>query len=112
MGAVPALRAQADQEPHALFQKVLGSVLQNDYPGLVSVCDEGMKDVVTPEMLADLHRSILIRFKSGYTPVYMGFLTKSEARIHYWKLVMKDRGDDVLMTLVVRNGLVSAFNLK
>lgn len=106
------LRAESAGEPQALFQKVLGSTLQNDYAGLISVCDQGMRDVVTPEMLEGLSRSAMPRFKSGYTASYMGYLDKQGSRIHYWKLVMKDKGDDVLMTLVVRNGLVSSFNLK
>jgi hypothetical protein len=112
LGNLTDLRAQSGEEPQALFQKVLTSTLQNDYAGLISVCDQGMKEMVTEDMLTDLSRSMGLHFKSGYTPTYMGYLDKAGARVYYWKLSMKDRGDDVLMTLVVRQGLVSAFNLK
>lgn len=112
LAGLASLHAEPTGEPQALFQKVLGSTLQNDYAGLITVCDQGMKDVVTPDMLEGLSRSAMPRFKAGYTATYMGYLDKQGSRVHYWKLVMKDRGDDVLMTLVVRNGLVSSFNLK
>jgi len=111
-GSFYLLQAQSEGEPKALFEKVLGSTLKNDYSALVTVCDEGMKEMVTPDMLADLNRSLLVRFKGGYTPVYMGYLDKQGARVHYWKIVLKDQGDDMLMSLAVRQQLVSAFNLK
>jgi len=109
---IASLRAQADTEPKALFQKVLESTLQNNYSVFMSVCDQTMRDMVTADMLSDRSRTLVASLHGGYTPVYMGYLDKQGAKVYYWKLVLKNRGDDMLVSLVVRDNLVSAFNIK
>jgi hypothetical protein len=74
--------------------------------------DETVKSAMTQQILDKMNQQLAPRFKQGYIVVGMGSLKKEGALVYLWKLEFKDEGDDVLVTMAVKDGKVAGFYLR
>ena len=86
--------------------------MSNDYDGFVSVCDNTMKAAITKTQLEAVSKQIAPRAKDGYDADYLGELNQHGFAVNLWRLRFKSGGDDVLVTLSVKDGKAGGFYLK
>ena len=107
-----SLRA-ADPDPstQGIFKTIMSATVSNDYDGFVSVCDDTMKAALSKTQLEAVSKQIAPRAKDGYDADYLGELNQKGFAVHLWRLRFKSGGDDVLVTLSVKDGKAGGFYL-
>ena len=107
--------AGADKVPVGgapLLTKLLKAVEANDYTAFVADGNALFKAGMTPQMLEGVSAQLASRMKAGYQKTYLGELRQQGCAVYLWKLVFKDRGDDVLAKLTLQDGKVAGMWLQ
>jgi hypothetical protein len=103
--------AQAPQV-EATLKKMLAALQDNSVPDFVSEGDAAFQAAITPPMFDNLSRQLGIRMKKGFTATYLGTLKQQGYTVYLWKLGFSDSGDDILVTMAIRDGKVGGFWLR
>lgn len=111
LAAIPA-EAQPDPATQAIFSKLIGATIANDYDAFTAQSDAALKAALTKPMLEGVSEQIKGRAAQGYEAEYLGELKQQGHQVHLWRLRFKDGGDDVLATLSVKNGKAGGFYLR
>jgi hypothetical protein len=117
--AVSALLAstalvQAADPPAAVkktFDKMLGAIKDKDRVAFIAAGTEDVKKGTTPEVMDALNKQYGARLKKGYDATYLCELKQAGFQVHLWKLTFKDKGDDVVVRIALKDGKVAGFNL-
>lgn len=107
LGSLPA--AAQSPEAKAQFKKMITAVETGDYDSFVEKAEPTFKAELGKPTFNSGTLTIFVRMKSGYTPSYLGTLSKGGYSVSYWKLAFKDGKDDVLVSMGLKNGKVGAF---
>jgi hypothetical protein len=103
---------QTPQQPEAIMRSMLAAIQANSLTDFDAPADETVKSAMTQQILDKMNQQLAPRFKQGYIVVGMGSLKKEGALVYLWKLEFKDEGDDVLVTMAVKDGKVAGFYLR
>ena len=103
---------QTPQQPEATMRSMLAAIQANSLTDFDAPADETVKAAMTQQILDKMNQQLTPRFKQGYIVVGMGSLKKEGALVYLWKLEFKDEGDDVLVTMAVKDGKVAGFYLR
>jgi hypothetical protein len=88
---------------------MMNAIKQGDYESFMQSADPNFKNGVPPQAFLSMSAALAPRLASGYTPTYLTSLNKQGAKTYLWKIVFKDEGDDMLVTLSLRNDKVIGF---
>ena len=108
-GPAPINAGEPDLVPDKVLTRLLAAVEQADYDSFVADGNAAFKAGVTKQMVEGVSAQLSSRMKKGYQSFYLGQLTQQGCQVHLWKLVFKDRGDDNLAKLVLKDGKVAGF---
>lgn len=103
---------QTPQQPEVIMRSMLAAIQANSLTDFDAPADETVKSAMTQQILDKMNQQLAPRFKQGYIVVGMGSLKKEGALVYLWKLEFKDEGDDVLVTMAVKDGKVAGFYLR
>ena len=101
--------AQAPQEIEATMKNMLAATQSKSLTDFVAAGDASLKSTTTQPMLDSFSAQFAPRLNQGYTATFLARLNQAGYILYLWKLEFKDGGDDRLVTLVVKDGKVSAF---
>ena len=104
--------AQAPQEIEATMKNMLAATQSKSLTDFLAGADASFKSTITQAMLDSLSTQLAPRLNQGYTATFLARLNQGGAAQYLWKLEFKDGGDDRLVTLVVKDGKVTAFYLR
>ena len=94
------------------LDKLLRAVEANDYDSFVADGNDAFKTGLTKPMLQGVSGQLSPRLKKGYVCSYLGELKQQGCRGFLWKVAYKDRGDDTLAKLVLKDGKAAGFWLQ
>ncbi len=101
-----------DTATSGAFNTLLAAIQMNDYDGALIVMDDTMRASFTKEVFERVKTRYTARLKSGYEAIYLDYLQKKGFRVHLWKLTFKDKSDDVLAELSLKDGKVDGLWLR
>ena len=104
--------SQTSKQPEAIMTSMLGAIQANSLTDFDALGDQSVKSAMTQQILDNMNQLLGPRLKQGYTVVGMGTLRKEGALVYLWKLEFKDAGDDVLVTMAMKDGKVAGFYLR
>ena len=104
--------AQAPQEIEATMKNMLAATQSKSLTDFLAGADASFKSTITQAMLDSLSTQLAPRLNQGYTATFLARLNQGGSAQYLWKLEFKDGGDDRLVTLVVKDGKVTAFYLR
>jgi hypothetical protein len=104
--------SQTPQQPEAIMTSMLGAIQANSLADFDALGDQTVKSAMTQQILDTMNQLLGPRLKQGYTVVGMGTLRKEGSLVYLWKLEFKDAGDDVLVTMAMKDGKVAGFYLR
>ncbi len=103
---------QPFQQPEAATKSMLAAIQANSLADFNALGDQSVQSAMTQQILDKMSELLGPRLKQGYSVVGMGSLKKEGAVVFIWKLEFKDGGDDVLVTMAVKEGKVAGFYLR
>ncbi|HUM02810.1 MAG TPA: hypothetical protein VL084_11010 [Thermoanaerobaculia bacterium] len=103
--------AEAPGHP-ALFKKMMGALESGDYEAFVAGGDPAFKAALSKPLFDGTAAKLAPLLKAGYTPTYLGTLNQGGWAIQLWKLSFKDREDDLLVKMAMKDGKVAGFNFQ
>lgn len=108
-----AMAAPPEPDPatQAIFKTLMTATVSNDYDGFLAVCDAPMKAALTKTTLESVSKGLAPRAKAGYDSEYLGELNQRGYLVHLWRLRFKEGGDDLLVTLSIKDGKAGGFYL-
>jgi uncharacterized membrane-anchored protein YitT (DUF2179 family) len=104
--------AQSPQQTETVVKSMLGAIQAGSLTDFVAPGDQSVKSAMTQQMLDSMNQLLGPRLKQGYTAVGIGSLRKEGAVVYLWKLEFKDEGDDVLVTIAIKEGKVAGFYIR
>jgi len=104
--------AEPDQTTQDLLKNLMAATISNNYDGFISESDAATKAALSKRVLESVSKELEPRAKQGYDARYLGELNQRGLRVHLWRLIFKDGGDDVLATLRVKDGKADNFLLQ
>src|SRR6185503_14883479 len=99
--------ADPPKEDAAFASKLIAAHESMDYDAVVAV---GLH--LKKEHFEALAARFAPRLKAGHEVAYLGELSQYGSRVTLWKITFKDRGDDLLVSLSVRDGKVTGLFLQ
>lgn len=111
-GGAPINAGEPGLEPNNVLTRLLAAVEQADYDSFVADGNAAFKAGVTKQMVEGVSAQFSSRMKKGYQSLYLGQLTQQGCQVHLWRLIFKDRRDDTLAKLVLKDGKVAGFWLQ
>jgi hypothetical protein len=107
-----AVLAQAPQSPEAIMKNMLSAIESGSLTDFVTSGDPAFRSGMTQQIFDSVRQSLAPRIKQGYTAKYLTSLNQQGFIVYLWKLEFKDKNDDVLATLALKDGKVSGFWLR
>jgi hypothetical protein len=104
--------AQAPPQFEATLKKMLTALESNAPADFVAEGDPAFQAAIIPPMFNNLSRQLGTRLKNGYTATYLAELKQQGYTVYLWKLGFSDSGDDVLVTMAIKDGKVGGFWLR
>jgi hypothetical protein len=101
--------ARVDPGVQKKFDKVIDAIKTKNRDPIVADGTEEVKKGVTQELMDSLEKQLGPRFKAGFESTYLCELKQSGHQVHLWKLTFKDKGDDLLFRMVLKDGKVASF---
>jgi hypothetical protein len=103
---------QAEQSVQKIFTSLISDIEQNNYTHFISQGNAAFKEGMTKQMLTKVRKQFAARIKKGYSTVFLGNLNQQGYQVYLWRLTFKDRGDDILATLSLKDGKIGGFWLR
>lgn len=103
---------QAPPEIETTMKNMLAATQSKSLQDFVAGGDTSFKATMSQPMLDSFSAQFAPRLNQGYFANFLARLNQGGYQIYLWKLEFKDGGDDRLVTMVVKDGKVSAFFLR
>lgn len=94
------------------FEQLMKAVQANDREAFVANATDAVKEGVTEMVMDVISKHLGARLKAGYEATYLCDLKQQGARVHLWKLTFKDKGDDIVVRVGLKDGKVDGFFLQ
>jgi len=104
--------AQAPADIEATVKRMLAATETRSWDAFVAQGDAAFQADITPAKFNQLSAQFAPRVKQGYTMTFVTQLRQEGYAVYVWKLEFKDGGDDVLLTLAVKDGKVGGLTLQ
>jgi hypothetical protein len=107
----PALLTAADApgDAAAISAKLFAAIENTDYAAFVADGDAVFQQKLKPEQFAAVAAQLAPMLKAGHAVTYLGELQQKGFRVTLWKLSFRQGGDDLLVTLSLKDGKVGGF---
>ena len=107
----PALLTAADapSDAAAISAKLFAALENTDYAAFVAAGDAVFQQKLKPEQFAAVAAQLAPMLKAGHAVTYLGELQQKGFRVTLWKLSFRQGGDDLLVTLSLKDGKVGGF---
>ena len=112
LAGAPVCLAQAPKPIEASMKKMLAATQSNSYDDFVASGDAAFKAAMTRQMLEGVSQQLGPRLKQGYRAAFLDNLNQQGHTVYLWKLEFKDRKDDLLVRMAVKDGKVAGFWLQ
>jgi len=96
----------------AIVKKMVAAIVANDHDAFVEHGDAELKSADNKEILKTMNPRMLPPLRKGYEISYLGTMNAQGYDISLWKITYKAGGDDSLVTLYMKDGVVGGFWLK
>ncbi|MEH2450705.1 hypothetical protein [Nostoc sp.] len=100
---------QPEQSVQKTFTSLINAVEQNNYTQFISQGNAAFKEGITKQTFIQASGQLAPRLKKGYSAVFLGNLNQQGYQVYLWKLTFKDRSDDVLARLSLKDGKIGGF---
>lgn len=110
--SVALAAVEPDPGVQPIFNRLMQAVQANDRDAFLVDATSVMKKGLTPEIMQALSRHLGSRLKKGYQAEYLCRLNQESMQVYLWKLTFKDKGDDVLVRVVLQDGHLAGFFLQ
>lgn len=104
-----ALAQQVRSPYETALHEMLAAIQANSYERFMALADARFRDGYTAKMFEEANQKLGQRLAKGYTDAYLTRLRQSEYAVYVWKVEFKDGGDDLLLTLFVKDRKISGF---
>jgi hypothetical protein len=104
--------AQAPPQVETTLKSMLSALQDNSLPGFVAEGDAAFQAAIAPPMFGNMSRQLGTRLKNGHSATYLATLKQQGFTVYLWKLEFSDSGDDILVTLAIKDGKVGGFWLR
>jgi hypothetical protein len=111
IGSVTLSAATPAPEDATLSAKLITAVEKSDYAAFIADGEAPFQQM-KKEQFESVCTKLAPRFKGGYAASYLEALKQKGYRVTLWKLSFNDGGDDMLVTLAVKDGKVGGFFIK
>ncbi len=103
-----------DPEPAVkkTFEQLMKAVEANDRAAFVANATDAVKEGVTEKVMDVLSKHLGTRLKAGYEAAYLCELNQQGAKVYLWKLTFKEKGDDVVIRVALKESKVDGFFLQ
>lgn len=112
----PKIEVAAAQLPEQQVQDnlmtMLAAIEADDLANFSRPGTEEFKAGLSRKTFDELRNILTLRLEKGYDVIYFGTLKKAPYKIHLWKLVFKNKGDEVLGELSLKDGKVDGFHVR
>jgi hypothetical protein len=95
-----------------MFEKMVGAIESNDRAAFVAQATDAVKEGVTKEVMDALNKQLGPRLKKGYEATYLCELKQQAHQTHLWKVSFKDKADDIVVRIALKDGKVDGFFLQ
>jgi hypothetical protein len=110
--AAQVAAAQASPEVEATMNKMLAALQTKSLTDFVAGGDTQFRASMTQWLFDGVSVQFASRLKKGYTTTFLGSLNQQGYTAYLWKLQFKVGGDDLLVTMAVKEGKVGGFFLR
>ncbi|WP_427156987.1 hypothetical protein ACQFX9_16520 [Aliinostoc sp. HNIBRCY26] len=100
---------QAEQSAQKAFTNLIKAIEENNYDQFISQGETAFKAGITKQLFTKVHSQFAPRIKKGYSAAFLGKLNQQGYQVYLWKLTFKDRSDDVLARLSIKDGKIGGF---
>lgn len=105
----PAIAAEGGKEFESVSKKMVGALETGKFEDFIADGDAGWKKLQKSQF-DSMSGMLGPRLKAGYTLSYLGELKLRGSQVTLWRIAFKT-GDDLLVTMAVKDGKVSSFGL-
>lgn len=113
LGLAPhVVLAQAPQPVEAIMKKMFSAIENNSLTDFVASGDPAFQSGMTQEILDSIRQPLASRLKQGYTTTFLVKLNQQGFMVYLWKLELKDKSDDILASIAMKDEKVSGFWLR
>ena len=109
-GLVSLSAANAPQGYEAMSSKLVTALETGTFEQFIADGDASWKKLQKSQF-DGISGQLAPRLKSGYTLGYLGELTLRGAQLTLWKITFKSGGDELFVTMGVKDGKVRSFGL-
>jgi hypothetical protein len=103
----------AEPQPEAaIVKQMVAAIVADDHDAFVEHGDKDLKSADNNEILKTINPRILPPLKKGYEIAYLGTMKVQGYDVSLWKIMYKEGGDDSLVSLYMKDGVVGGFWLK
>jgi len=106
------LGAEPDAATAAIVKQMVAAIVTSDHDAFVEHGDAELKSPDNNEILKTMNPRLLEPLKKGYEISYLGTMKAQGHDVTLWRIIYKAGGDDSLVTLYMKNGIVGGFWLK
>lgn len=106
---IPVAATSTPADLQALFLEKINGFKNRDYKSFISNSNEELTKAATEVAFGEACDEWTPRLAPGFEASYMGSLKKGDYTVTNWKLVCADKGDDLIVTMSVRDGKVGGF---
>ncbi|MDA3963055.1 MAG: hypothetical protein PF961_19900 [Planctomycetota bacterium] len=111
--ATPAAEMVPDAATVVVCETLWDATLSGDIERFHSVCDDGMRDAITPAVLAGVTAQVQTSLAGKRHRVeYQGFVAKPAGLVSLWRVAIAGTEEDLLLTLTTQGGLCTGFFIK
>jgi hypothetical protein len=96
----------------AIVKQMVAAIVADDHDAFVAHGDAELKSADNNEILKTINPRLLVPLKKGYEISYLGIMKVQGYDVTLWRITYKAGGDDSLVTLYMKNGIVGGFWLK
>ncbi|MEH2303504.1 MAG: hypothetical protein V7K88_32190 [Nostoc sp.] len=100
---------QPEQSVQKTFTSLINAVEQNNYTQFIFQGNAAFKEGITKQTFIQVSGQLAPRLKKGYSAVFLGNLNQQGYQVYLWKLTFKNRSDDVLARLSLKDGKIGGF---
>jgi hypothetical protein len=104
--------AEIVKSERMILNNLLAAVEANDYAAFLTDASPEVKAGITKQMLEGVSVQVAPHMQQGYEVAYFGNLTQQGCGVYLWKLTYRDKRDDTLAKLVIKDGQVAGFWLQ
>jgi len=91
------------------FDSLIAAIQANDRAAFVANATDAVAAGTTQQIMSGLSQHLGTRVKQGYQDTYLTRLTQVGHDVHLWKLTFTDRGDDVVVRVVLNDDKLAGF---